>query len=261
MANPHKACFLSLKELSREIPTTETTFMKFTRKVNYGSFIELKKELRTYMEDKISPPKKLQAVVGGGEDEAVKIKQVIDTEFLAMKKTIEHLNPDQVRNAVQMIKKASKVFLIGMGISKPVVELLAMRLKLIGIETEIFEVTSYNIFSLQILKLRPTDLFIVVSFPRHWKMASMFIDYLGQKKHKMIVLTDSLSSPLARHARLVFLCYSDAYVFYNSITPAIAVANLLTSILALGLKNELVKSLEKVKEVEERFFAEDYYSE
>ena len=259
--NPHKVCFLSLNQFSVETNVTETTLINFTKKIGLKNFIELKREIQNYVEKLVSPPDKILNALRDGssiEDDYLKI---IESDLEGVRRTVENIRMDDIKRAVGMLKGSTKVYLIGVGISEVVVKFLLLRIKLLGFDAEIFEVSTYNVLSLQLLKIKPTDVFIVVSFPQYSKLAAMTIDYLHTIDCRMISITKSASSPLAKHSEVIFTCYNDSVIFYNSMTAPIAVANIIVSALAVEMKEKLVDNIEKMKEIEELFLKEEFYKE
>lgn len=261
ITNPQKVCFLSLNQLSVETKVTETTIINFTKKVGYKSFTELKKDLQSYVEMLISPPDKILNALKNKETSDSGFNSIISKELEEVNKTVANLSSMDVTNAVKMLKGATKIYLLGVGISEVVTKYLLLRIKLLGFDSEIFEVSTYNVLSLQLLKIKPTDIFIVVSFPQYSKLATMTVDYLSTINCKMISITKSTSSPLAKHSEIIFTCNSDSLIFYNSMTAPIAVANILVSALAVEMKDNLVNNFEKMKEIEDIFLKEDFYKD
>ena len=259
--NPQKVCFLSLNQFSIETSVTETTIINFTKKIGIKSFMELKKDIQIYIEGLVSPPDKLLNAL---KDEIVvdgDFTSIINADLEGVRKTVENIRVDEVGKAVRILKNSTKIYLLGVGISEVVVKFLSLRIKLLGFEVEIFEVSTYNILSLQLLKIKPTDVFIVVSFPQYSKLATMTVDYLHTINCKMISITKSSNSPLAKHSEVIFTCCSDSLIFYNSMTAPIAVANILVSSLAVEMKDKLVDNMEKMKKIEEIFLKEEFYED
>lgn len=259
--NPHKVCFSSLNQFSIETKVTETTIINFTKKIGFKSFIELKKDLQSYVEMLVSPPDKILNALRDKETADGGFDNIISKEMEGINKTVANLNAADIRNAVKMLKGATKIYMLGVGISEVVAKYLLLRINLLGIDAEIFEVSTYNVLSLQILKIKPTDVFIVVSFPQYSKLATMTVDYLNTINCRMISITKSASSPLAKHSEIIFTCNSDSLIFYNSMAAPIAVANILVSALAVEMKDKLVDNIEKMKEIENIFLKEDLYKD
>jgi DNA-binding MurR/RpiR family transcriptional regulator len=259
--NPQKVCFLSLNQFSIEVNVTETTIINFTKKIGLKNFIELKREIQAYVEKLVSPPDKILNALKNENGIEGDYKNIIESDLEGVRRTVENIKVEDLKQAVHLLKNSTKVYLIGVGISEVVVTFLMLRIKLLGFDTEIFEVSTYNVLSLQLLKIKPTDVFIVVSFPQYSKLAAMTVDYLNTIDCKMISITKSASSPLAKHSDVIFICYNDSVIFYNSMTAPIAVANILVSSLAVEMRDKLVDNIEKMKEIEDLFLKEEFYKE
>lgn len=261
ISNPYKACFLSLKQFSNEVSVTETTIINFAKKLNFNSFIQFKNELQLYVKNLVSPPDKLLNALKNENLNDNDLSSIINTEIAEFKRTMSDIKEEDVKNVVEILKNATKIYVLGVGISQVVVRFLLLRIRLLGLDVEEFEISTYNVFSLQLLKIKPTDAFIIISFPQYSKLAALTVDYLNQNKCKMISITKSAASPLAKYSQVIFTCYCDSLIFYNSMTSPMAVANTLVTALAIDMKDKLVKNIEKIKEVEESFLKEGFYKE
>ncbi|MGV8146522.1 MAG: MurR/RpiR family transcriptional regulator [Alkaliphilus sp.] len=252
ITNPDKACFLSLKELSSEIGTAEVTIMNFSKKIGYDNYMELKKDLQAYIQMRLSPSDKIVTAISDLKDAESKLQEIIDTDVGSLNKTIQTLCSKDIKHAVEMLKKASRVYLVGENVSSTVVDFLYFRMKLLGLDVGKIDTSSYNMISMQMLRIKSSDIFMVVSFPKYSQKIIALTHYLKKEGNKMISITDRITSPIATHSQVVFACASDAVVFFNSMTAPMSISNILVSALALELKDILMKNNIKISEVEDK---------
>ncbi|MBQ2404896.1 MAG: MurR/RpiR family transcriptional regulator, partial [Lachnospiraceae bacterium] len=61
---PEEVCFQSLKEVSESFGVTEVTVLRFAKKVGVGSFVELKKRMKEYLQSRLDMDKMPFRIVG-----------------------------------------------------------------------------------------------------------------------------------------------------------------------------------------------------
>lgn len=252
--NTDKACFLSLKEMSEEIGVTEVTVINFSKKLGYESFSEFKRELQSYIQMVLSPSAKIVNAVKDSKDRDSKLLDVIQLDGECLNSTMQGINIDDINKAVELIKQARRIHLVGESMSEVVADFLTLRMNMLGLDAVKFDISSYERMSISMLKVDPRDVFITIIFPVYSKKIKVLSEYLSEKDIKIINITDKNTSPVARYSEVVFTCATETLVFYNSMTAPIALSNLLVSALALDMKDALVENKEKTKAAKERLY-------
>ncbi|QOR34548.1 MurR/RpiR family transcriptional regulator [Clostridium sp. 'deep sea'] len=255
---PEVACFCSLKEMSEKVNVTEVTILKFAKKLGYASFLELKKELQKYIQNKLSPNERLVVAVKDiKKDVKDNYLEIIDSEIQALVNTTKLLNVNDIDRAVKCIRDAPRIFLVGDMVSKTVVKYLQVRLRSLGINAITYDLSTYTDISHQLLDVNSDDVFILSCFPRYSGRTVRVFNYLRERKVKVIAFTDKLTSPIAENSFVTFRCITDTSVFYNSMNPPIALANILISSLAIVIKDRF-ENTEKKAQVINSFLHDCY---
>lgn len=252
LTNPERVSFTTLKNLSEEVNAAEVTILNFSKKLGCNSFIELKREFQDYIRFKSSPIK-LKNVLSNMESIDNNLADIMNSEIQCVEDAIKNINVQDIKEAIKLIRNASKVYLIGAGISESVTNFLLMRLKYLGINAEIFNVTSYNIVGLQMTKNLKDSMFIVVTLPTYSELVSGFTEYLWENNYNIITLTDSIKSPAAKYSKVVFTCLTNSVLFFNTITGLISISSVLLTALAIESKQDILNSIKGLKEFEEEF--------
>lgn len=259
VSNPEIACFQSLKEFSQDTDVTEVTVINFAKKIGIDSFVQLKKEIQYFIQSEMSPNLRIESVLSQMKKDDEELGNVINNEVDNVEMTISKLELDDIKNAVKLLTEAKKIYIIGVGISSIVREFLIMRFSLLGLDVDKFEISTYNIMSMKTLKLDQSDVFLVISFPKYSRIASVFIDYLGEKNYKMISITNSKKSPLAKYSTVVFECGNNSMVFYNSMLGSMVISEILVQALSLEMKEKVIEQMKDIKKLEEFFKDENLY--
>lgn len=253
LINSNRVGFMTLKNLSEEVKAAEVTILNFAKKLDCNSFIELKSEFQDYIKYKTSPPDKLTNALSNIESVDSNLADIINSEVQCVEDTITNINVKDIKKAIQLVKEASKVYLVGLGISAGVTNFLLLRLKYLGISAEIFNITPYHLVSLEMSKRLENSVFIVVTLPTYSKLVLSFTQYLREKDYKVIALTDSTKAPVSKYANVVFTCATNSVLFFNTITGLISISNILLTALAIESKQDILNSMEHLKEFQEKF--------
>lgn len=227
------ACFQSLKEIAAAAKTTEATILRFCNRMECDGFLQFKRELQDYVKVWISPNEKISSAVRKAENDGNVLERLIRQEKKCLEATYQHMLQESLSVFVEEIRKAEHVKIVGHYISEAVAIYLTIRLRQAGIAAERIDVQ--NIYEVEhaVSQAGEKDLFILISFPYYSTETMALVDYLGTTKIKMICLTDRYSSPIAVNAAAVLVCSTDHEIFYNSITAAISMVNLIVSALVL----------------------------
>jgi len=254
LANYERIGFMTLKGLSEEIGAAEVTILNFSKKIGCSSFIEFKKEFQDYIKLKSSHPNKLRNALNSIESVDSNLADIINSEMKCVEETIKNISVKDIKKAIKLIKNASKVYLVGVGISEGVTNFLLLRLKYLGINAEIFNINSYYLIGLQMAESYKDSVFIVVTLPAYSKLVTRFTEYIREKGYNIIAMTDSIKSPAARYSNVVFTCSTNSVLFFNTITGLISISNVLLTSLAIESKHDILESIEQLKEFEDKFF-------
>lgn len=252
--NTDKACFLSLKEMAEETETTEVTIINFSKKIGYDSFSNFKKELQAYIQMVLSPSDKIVNAITNMKDKESKLMEIIRLDLESLNRTVQGINMEDIKKAVEIIKNARRVYVVGESMSEVIADFLVLRMGLLGLDAVKLDLRSYNTMSVQMLKVEPTDVFIIASFPRYAKKPIILSEYLKENGNKIISITDKSISPVATRSEVIFTCATDTFIFYNSMTSPISLCNILLSALAFDMEENLLSNKDNKKKIEKYFY-------
>lgn len=232
ISNPDEACFLSLKAFAARVNATEVTVINFTHRIGLNGFNELKKELRRYVRGLLSPSDKLRRAFQLSRGMTVQPSDCIENEIQILRETFRGIKQDELFHAVSMLEKASKIYVVGYDSSAPVAEFMIIRLRYLGLDTEPLTFGDYSHMMLEVSRCDRNALFILISFPIHFPRMKALASVVKQKKLRLLALVNDGLSEVAEMADLALHCDTSDVVFYNSITSAISLVNLLCTLYA-----------------------------
>ena len=246
-------CFMSLQELSEAAGVTPVTLLNFCKKIEYFSFSDFKKDLQVYIQSVISPRHVVKTDLGHyqSHSDATFLTQAMEHELSLLTDTFSCLNMDALIHAVNMLCQAREIYLVGKGLSIPVIELFLARLDFLSIPAKRIPLDNLNLLPNRLVKAGPEDVFVVFSFPNYspvlGKIAKNVKTVLNSS---LICITDKPTAPPACYADALLLCQTSSLVFYNSMTVPISVVTLLTSLMAIKTSGQRACLEEKLKQLE-----------
>lgn len=233
LGHADEVCFLSLKAFAERVRATEVTVVNFTHRIGLEGFLDLKKELQSYLRGRLTPYDKLKRAFYLCDDGAgVQPSECIESEMQILRYTFGRLDEDAMPRAISMLEEAKKVYVVGYDVSAPVAQFMTLRLRYLGMDAEPLEFGNMSHVVLEISRQEPKALFILISFPVHTAYMKALSTVLRQSQRQVIAIVNDAQCEVAQNANLTLCCDTSDLVFYNSITGAISLVNLLCTLYA-----------------------------
>ncbi|WIF93957.1 MurR/RpiR family transcriptional regulator [Caminicella sporogenes] len=251
--NKNKIPFMSLKELSSELNVSEVTILNFCKAIKIDSFIDLKKSFEHLIKEELKVPAKMKSSL----DELESIEDAINNTFQIQKmnlnKIIENNSIESIEKATNLILNANTVFICGLGVSKLICDFLHTRFKILNINTKILDIDDSAIFIYDLIRASKDDLFILISFPLYSEKIIKLAEYLSIHNLNFISITNSEKSPIASNAQIVLKSENNSLVFYNFISAAILLSEILLIVLSYKMKDKITFNINTIENLHDFF--------
>ncbi|MBU2699559.1 DNA-binding MurR/RpiR family transcriptional regulator [Sporomusaceae bacterium BoRhaA] len=226
--------FLSANDLGERVGVSDATIIRFARSIGFEGFAELKKHIRKGLKNFSSPDKRLSENFEAlDEDVSWKVGR---KDFENLEYFLAHLEMEKIHQATAMMEQAETIYIMGMGSSGILVDLLTLHLRRMGFRvTAISEGGVVNVE--KILPMTNEDLLITCSFPRYSKPTYHTLLFANQKRTKTITITDSHFSSMSIQSDIVFSLQIDNFTFFNSYVVPMELCHIL--IMDLLEKNKM----------------------
>jgi len=250
------ACFLSLKAFSEAVNASEVTVLNFTHRIGLKSYLDLKHELQSLLRSRATPNDKLARALTMYHSSSAYVSDCIDNEKQIVDRTFASLDSTQLQNALSLIENAEKIYIIGHDISMPVVDFMLIRMRYLGLNVEPLGFGDINHMTLEISQCSPKALFILISFPVHYYEMRAVSALLRTENRAVLALVNDSSCEVAINATQVLCCDTSDVLFYNSITSAISLVNLLCTMYASHHQNDLINTRNRIQRVADEMAVE-----
>lgn len=246
-------CFMSLQELSETVGVTPVTLLNFCKKIEYANFSDFKKDLQVYIQSVISPRHVVKTDLDHYQthSDSVLLSQAMDHEIGLITSTFSCLSSESIIHAVELLCNAREIYLVGKGLSIPVIELFLARLDFLSMPAKRISLDNLNLLPNRLVRAGPEDVFVIFSFPNYSPVLGEIARNVKNVLHSnLICITDKPTAPPACYADSLLLCQTSSLVFYNSMTAPISIVTLLTSLMAVKTSNERAALEQKLKDLE-----------
>lgn len=228
-----QAAFMTAARLGETVGVSESTVVRFAYALGLEGYPALQDRMQEMVLGRLTSVQRAQLASGLKKNEV--FKTVLTTDMNSIRTTMEMADEDQFDQAVDLILKARKVFVLGLRSAMPLAMFLAYYLDYICGNVITF---AANIQDLRetMVRMNDQDAFICISFPRYSSRTAEAMAYAKSRGARTIALTDKPDSPIGTMADVVLLAKSDMASFADSLTAPLSVINAI--IVAAGLQSE-----------------------
>jgi DNA-binding MurR/RpiR family transcriptional regulator len=220
---PERAASLQAHRIGRELGLSESTVVRFAVALGYDGFPAMQAELRGAVEAerKRQLPAPDSPMSQRGLDS-------LHADATALDETIRGLDGVRITAAVQLLSKATRVFVCGFRTSYSLAFLAAFHMRHINPNVRLIGDVG-GTFEDDLLLIGPDDVGLVFTFPVYDHRSLAAIDRAVKVGAKVVVVTDSALAPLplSDHLNTIYVRH-EGESFFNTNVPATALINALT---------------------------------
>jgi len=252
LENTEDTAFLTSAKLGEKAGVSEATVIRFAQFLGFSGFKDVKKSLQQAIKQKITPKIKMKETI-----ERIRNKENVFYNLLSIDKAIldevnRNCSENNIKRAVEYLRKAPIIYIIGLGISKAIVNFLEFRLN--RLRYNVIAITSGGEEVIdKLMSITPKDVIIGIGFFRPHKELVAALDIAKQKNVPIIAITDSEFSPIATNANVVLNAKRGPADLMTSLVAPMSVANILILTLAMEDKERSINSFTKLDELKEKY--------
>lgn len=231
--HPLRAATLPVNELADHVGVSVATANRFARAVGFEGYAQFRAALVLGFEAALAPVEKLRS----GREGPASPSGILDAALAEIVRNIEAtrrgLDPDSCTEAVEAIRRARRVYVIGLGSSSWVAGLLARDLDFHREDVHLLATLEGPGFAARTLRrLTPDDLLIALATPRYFADTVRLAETARRKGAGVLALTDGPHSPLVATATVTLCAQIDCHYFAASDASLMALAEALASAFA-----------------------------
>jgi DNA-binding MurR/RpiR family transcriptional regulator len=177
------------------------------------------------------------------------MSQVMQSDIEKIRMTVEETDRAAFNRAVDDIIAARRIYILGVRSAGTIANFISFYFNLIFDNVVTVYTNSVSEVFEQIMRVGPDDVFIGVSFPRYSTRTVKSMRFAKNQGARVIAITDSMDSPLARLADETLVAKSDMASFVDSLVAPLSLVNAL--IVAIGRKKnqDLATTFSRLEQV------------
>lgn len=234
--NVETMTFITLRDMSRELKVTEITILNTCKVLGYGSFNEVKYEIRKYIN--------INRRIGLYEQNEyfhtdVPAYELNDKERLLADICMEerglfdefakNFDSRYLMNVAKLFLKYRKIILCGRGMSYIVCQWLSSNLAVVQIPSMIMNTElNENIYA-ALPAIDRNTLLVAVTFPDYYFMTEQIAKYAKKKGAKVLGITDHEEAEIVKYTDELLTVCTTTRMFLNTASMPMALVNLLVS--------------------------------
>ena len=247
-----KAAFMTASHLGVTVGVSESTVVRFATELGYDGYPHLQRALQEMIRNKLTSVQRME-VAGdrmGGRDV---LQTVLHADTDMIRVTLDEIDRDAFQGAVDALMGAKRIYILGVRSSSALASFLGFYFNLLFENVTLVHTNSVSEIFEQVLRVGPGDVLFGISFPRYSKRTLSAMKYARDRGARVIALTDSQLSPLARVADHVLLARSDMASFVDSLVAPLSVINALIVAVGMSRRDEIEQTFNKLERIWEEY--------
>ena len=247
-----KAAFMTASRLGVTVGVSESTVVRFATELGYDGYPHLQRALQEMIRNKLTSVQRME-VAGdrmGGRDV---LQTVLHADTDMIRVTLDEIDRDAFQGAVDALMSAKRIYILGVRSSSALASFLGFYFNLLFENVTLVHTNSVSEIFEQVLRVGPGDVLFGISFPRYSKRTLSAMKYARDRGARVIALTDSQLSPLARVADHVLLARSDMASFVDSLVAPLSVINALIVAVGMSRHDEIEQTFNKLERIWEEY--------
>lgn len=226
---PTEVIFDTINELSKKVGTSTTTIMRLASKMGYSGYTKLQRDLQEVIKDGKAPQSRLTSNLKNIEKENLWI-ETINHYTSQLAHITNQVDESTLDKAVDLIDNARSICCTCVRSGLPAGQYLSQNVNRIKGNCNLI-IADVSDWIDEVVSMDENDVLIAISYPRYAKRINEFVKIAKERNVKIIIITDTYSSPLVDYADVIIPCDSNSLAFHNSpILSLIAIDYIINSL-------------------------------
>lgn len=243
LRHPVRATAWGIEELAAQTGISTATLSRFARTLGFGGYAALRsgiaEALQTALQPVFHPVEKLRGALERGDPSDPHVNPVVSESLQAtldnLSATATGLDMPRLAAIAARILAAQTVYTLGFGLSAHLAAMLSLHLQPFCRQViNVVEFGGTEVAAGRLMNIGAPDLLIAISFPRYASDALTLSRYARDRGAQVIVITDSMASPLVSGAHATLLASASHPVMSSSNAAAMLVIEALVTSLMLS---------------------------
>lgn len=246
--NYDKAAFMTASKLGENVGVSESTVVRFANIVGFSGYPELQKELQRKLKSKLTSVQRMEVSDSLVADENAVIK-LMNADIGLIRDTIETVSQDGFNKAVRAINGAKRIYILGVRSSAALASFMYFYLNPVFENVVLVEAASEGEMFEQMFRIGEDDICVALSFPRYSNRTINTLRFVGDRGAKIIAITDSDESPIAKLADILLVAKSSIVSVADSLVAPLSLINALVAAVTFSRREEAYNNFNELERI------------
>ncbi len=219
----------SATELAHQAKVSKATAARLFKRLGYSTYNDARRQSRALR--RWGSPLSLLDGLEQADGSLPNIVAHLRNDIANLTRTFEALRPEAVGQAVDILVRAERIWLIGFRASHELAELAAFWLRHLKYNVSLLP-SSWMTFAEDVIDMRAGDAVLAIGFRRRPRMFRALLQNARDVGANVILVTDLSASATAKLAHVVMRCHSRPSGVFDSYAAASSLLNYLLAALA-----------------------------
>lgn len=248
--------FLPASKIAKNANVSESVVVRFSQDLGYSGFPDLQKDLHKILKSRLVNPETEKSdeynTSSLDEQNSESLSGVYSKAISNIDKVYQKNSQDIYYNFINKIISADKILILARQNSYGPAHMLNVHINELFAKSKVLNGECVEALD-YIRGLTKKDLVIFISIPSYSKRMNYYSDFLKEKQIPQTAITNSHSTTIGKNADSLLLTSVDSLAFSNSHLGTIFIIDTLIYLFTEARKGELLKHLEEIKLLNERF--------
>lgn len=254
--HPEEAAYMTAAQLGRVAEVSESTVVRFALELGFSGYPELHRAMQESLQKNLTSVQRVRVSNDRLPDEKL-LEAVLERDIAQIRATLETVDRAAFDSAVEAILSAGKIYIIGMRSSFALAEFLEYYLSLIFPNVQLVRNAGGSEIFEQMMNIGAGDTIVAISFPRYSSRIVHAVDFACRSGAKVVAITDSMSSPIAKPAYAALCVKSNMASFADSLVAPLSIINALIAAISKKKNDEISAVLAKLEHAWDEYHVYD----
>jgi DNA-binding MurR/RpiR family transcriptional regulator len=200
MQQPQKIIHLSMAQVAQACGVSDTTVLRFCRNAGFQGYTDLKLSIAR---DVVSPTQIIHDDIAEGDGPAIIARKVFMSNIQALYDTLEVLDEGALIKTIDLLTRARRILIVGVGTSAPIVHSMYNMLMRLGLNCKAQTDSYLQLMEVALLGLG--DVVVAISQSGSSIDPVLTLKLARENGAATICITGNVQSPITEHADVTLL--------------------------------------------------------
>lgn len=247
------ASFASLKELAVAIGVSESSIVRFAQGLGYKGYPDLRQQLQHEVKAKLSAAERMRRTISKVQTEDNVVPRLFQKDVELIEDTLRMLTPEAFAEAVELIWRCERVFIIGLRSSFSLAYFIYFRLIRLQIDARLITITGSGSLFEKLALMRRKDLLIAIGFDNVPDETIAGVARAREVGAQVLGVTHVQTSEIGQNADITLVARRDTQGMVESLTAPFSLLNALAISVATARKAQSLAALRELDRLNQNY--------